>query len=192
MPPDLEEIFNEKGFPLYPSPNRALNATCSCPDKEVPCKHIAATVLYVARVMDFDPFLILKLRGMDKDDILHQLQDVRSCSKQPISKSIKKLRQMIDFSEDSFDLPSINAEDIQDHPFSESRESLQIGIDFKEPSTIIETLDNIGTAPNLEQPDAFHLVLRDLYHGITKKMYNLAMALETKPKRKKQSKNRKK
>lgn len=192
MPPDVEEIFNEKGFPLYPSPNRTLNATCSCPDKAVPCKHIAATTLYVARVMDFDPFLILKLRGMDKDEILQQLQTVRSCSQQPIAKSIKKLHEMIDFSEDSFDFPSITAEDIQEIPFSKSEESMQIGFKFSQPKNVIETLDNIGIAPNLEQPDSFQLILRDIYLGITKKMYQTAVALETKPKMKREKKSRKK
>ena len=45
MPEELMDIFEDAGFSLFPPPAEELNATCSCPDQEVPCKHIAATTL---------------------------------------------------------------------------------------------------------------------------------------------------
>ena len=73
MPNDIIEVFDEIGYPLYPDPKR-IQSSCSCPDKEIPCKHIAATILYVALVIDFNPFLLFKLRGKEKDEILNHLQ----------------------------------------------------------------------------------------------------------------------
>ena len=53
MPEGIIQIFNKNGFPLFPPPTKELDASCSCPDKAIPCKHIAATILYIARVVDF-------------------------------------------------------------------------------------------------------------------------------------------
>ena len=40
---------------------------CSCPDSEVPCKHLAATFYLLAEAFDEDPFLILRWRGRDRE-----------------------------------------------------------------------------------------------------------------------------
>ncbi|GAH39009.1 unnamed protein product, partial [marine sediment metagenome] len=48
LPEDLITIFNTSGYSLFPDASKGLNATCSCPDKAIPCKHIAAVILYLA------------------------------------------------------------------------------------------------------------------------------------------------
>ena len=44
-----------------------LDQRCSCPDWEVPCKHLAATFYLLAEAFDADPFLILRWRGRDRE-----------------------------------------------------------------------------------------------------------------------------
>lgn len=47
-----------------------LATECSCPDWSNPCKHIAAVYYLLGEEFDRDPFLILKLRGMTREDLL--------------------------------------------------------------------------------------------------------------------------
>jgi uncharacterized Zn finger protein len=51
---------------------------CSCPDWEVPCKHIAAAFYLLAEAFDDDPFTILAWRGREREDLLASLHAVRS------------------------------------------------------------------------------------------------------------------
>ena len=51
---------------------------CSCPDWSNPCKHIAAVYYLLAEQFDCDPFLIFKLRGRTKEQIIEALRNMRS------------------------------------------------------------------------------------------------------------------
>ncbi|GAA4384301.1 SWIM zinc finger family protein [Agromyces bauzanensis] len=73
MPPDIEQIFADAGLTLFPSGRGDLALDCSCPDWEVPCKHLAAVFYLLAERFDDDPFLILAWRGRDRDDLLAHL-----------------------------------------------------------------------------------------------------------------------
>lgn len=73
MPEDIAAIFQEAGVNLLPEDDSELSTKCSCPDFAVPCKHIAAVHYLIARELDKDPFLVFKLRGMAKDEVLDHL-----------------------------------------------------------------------------------------------------------------------
>ncbi len=77
VPPELEEIFAAAGAPLFPERSGDLEQHCSCPDWEVPCKHLAATFYLLAEAFDDDPFLILRWRGRDRKTLLGRLRDLR-------------------------------------------------------------------------------------------------------------------
>ncbi|MFT4030673.1 MAG: SWIM zinc finger family protein [Protaetiibacter sp.] len=70
MPPDIEQVFHQLGLALFPADARDLSLDCSCPDWEVPCKHLAAVFYLLAERFDEDPFQILAWRGRDRDDLL--------------------------------------------------------------------------------------------------------------------------
>jgi uncharacterized Zn finger protein len=70
MPPQLEEIFQGADAPLFPRKYKDLRTTCSCPDWSNPCKHIAAVCFLLAEEFDRDPFLILKWRGISREELL--------------------------------------------------------------------------------------------------------------------------
>src|SRR5206468_289734 len=46
---------------------------CSCPDWSNPCKHIAAVYYLLGEEFDRDPFLIFRLRGLDRDELVRRL-----------------------------------------------------------------------------------------------------------------------
>jgi len=75
MPEDIETIFEEVGLSLLPKESRDLQTECSCPDWSNPCKHIAAVFYLMAEAFDSNPFLLFRLRGMDRDEFMKQLQD---------------------------------------------------------------------------------------------------------------------
>jgi uncharacterized Zn finger protein len=78
MPEDIENVFTEVGLSLFPSAPGKLSLDCSCPDQEVPCKHIAAAFYLLAEAFDEDPFTILAWRGRGREDLLANLQAARS------------------------------------------------------------------------------------------------------------------
>jgi uncharacterized Zn finger protein len=89
MPDNIEEVFIVSQIPLFPTKNRDLKTDCSCPDSANPCKHIAAVYFILAEKFEEDPFMIFKLRGMGKEEILGRLRESRS-GDQPPTKNIGK------------------------------------------------------------------------------------------------------
>ena len=78
VPPELEDVFAVAGAPLFPSKIGELDLRCSCPDREIPCKHLAATFYLLAESFDTDPFLILRWRGRDRETLLVRLRSLRA------------------------------------------------------------------------------------------------------------------
>jgi uncharacterized Zn finger protein len=74
MPAEIEDVFAACGTPLFPKSVRDLEMTCSCPDWEVPCKHLAAVCYVLAEAFDDDPFGMLAWRGKGRDDLLAALR----------------------------------------------------------------------------------------------------------------------
>lgn len=78
MPPDIEELFDGLDLALFPTGAGELTMDCSCPDWEVPCKHLAAVLYLLAEHFDEDPFAILALRGRDRESLLSSVSALRA------------------------------------------------------------------------------------------------------------------
>lgn len=70
MPEDIEQAFEAAGLSLFPGKSKDLHTECSCPDWSNPCKHIAAVYYLLGEEFDRDPFLIFKLRGMEREELI--------------------------------------------------------------------------------------------------------------------------
>ncbi len=77
MPQNIEEAFSDSGISLFPSKKADLKTDCTCPDWSNPCKHIAAVYFLLAEEFDRDPFLIFKLRGKGKEELMEELRALR-------------------------------------------------------------------------------------------------------------------
>ena len=73
MPQDIEQAFTEAGLSLFPQKSRDLKTDCSCPDYSNPCKHIAAVYYLLGEEFDRDPFLLFRLRGLGREELLGML-----------------------------------------------------------------------------------------------------------------------
>ena len=170
LPQDVIAIFESNGYSLFPEATKGLNSTCSCPDKAVPCKHIAAIILYLARVLDYNPFLLLELRGKSKEEILDDLS-----LSQPIESSDESEKKFtLNNIEFKFNVPKIYIQEVSKQ-FSSTDEHT-IGFDIKKPGKIIETLENLGIPQNIENK-AFEIVLRAIYLKITSKIHEISLEL---------------
>ena len=74
MPDNIEKSLSEAGLSLFPSQRSDLETRCSCPDSSNPCKHVAAVYLLLGEEFDRDPFLVFKLRGVDRETLLGLFQ----------------------------------------------------------------------------------------------------------------------
>ncbi len=73
MPADIEDVFTAVGLSLFPRNAGELSLDCSCPDWEVPCKHLAAVFYLLAEQFDDDPFRIRAWRGREREDLLGRM-----------------------------------------------------------------------------------------------------------------------
>jgi uncharacterized Zn finger protein len=78
MPKDVETAFWAAHVSLFPTRRDDLETNCSCPDYANPCKHVAAVYYLLGERFDEDPFLILHLRGKDKELLLDELRQRRA------------------------------------------------------------------------------------------------------------------
>lgn len=78
MPAELEEVFADSEVNIVPwAGGGRRQFFCSCSSHNKDCRHII-TVLYVSiGIFDKDPFLLLKMRGLEKETLLPALSAAR-------------------------------------------------------------------------------------------------------------------
>ncbi|MFH1138933.1 MAG: SWIM zinc finger family protein [Pseudomonadota bacterium] len=87
MPEELEQVVQDEGYSLFPRKSSELGTQCSCPDWSNPCKHIAAVYYLISEELDRDPFLLLRLRGIEREDLLKAMN---VSSKAPAAESLEE------------------------------------------------------------------------------------------------------
>lgn len=92
MPSNIEEAFATAKVNLFPVSHDDLETECSCPDWSNPCKHIAAVYYLLGEQFDADPFLLFRLRGKSKDEIIAMLR-ARRTTAEPESKPVSEKRR---------------------------------------------------------------------------------------------------
>ena len=78
---------------LFPRNCKDLQTKCSCPDWSNPCKHIAAVYYLLGEEFDRDPFLIFKLRGMSREELVGLLRRDKRTRGEPDGKTIPRKAQ---------------------------------------------------------------------------------------------------
>jgi uncharacterized Zn finger protein len=77
MPADIEDAFRDCSHGLFPTVAHELDSSCTCPDWADPCKHVAAVYYLLAEAFDEDPFLLLRWRGREREQLLGNLRALR-------------------------------------------------------------------------------------------------------------------
>jgi uncharacterized Zn finger protein len=89
MPQNIEEAFTSAKVHLFPTSKGDLKTECSCPDWSNPCKHIAAVYYLLGEQFDADPFLLFRLRGKSKDEIMAMLR-ARRTAPEPTAEPVEE------------------------------------------------------------------------------------------------------
>jgi len=166
LPKDFIKIFEKLEQILFPNSLKGLEASCSCPDKAIPCKHIASVILYLSKVIDFNPFLLLELRGKSKYQILDSLS-LKKSTENEILKQISNDSPNYTF---KFNVPKIS-----NFVFEKvKKEKRLLNYKIDKPGKIIETIENIGSPNHLENK-AFKIVLKDIYFTVSSNSYSLSL-----------------
>lgn len=70
---ETEEVFLETGIRLFPNIQRLNTFKCTCPSQDSLCEHTIAVYMLLGEAFSNDPFLLLKLYGLDKLSIIKKL-----------------------------------------------------------------------------------------------------------------------
>lgn len=72
MPEYIEDTFEEQKLSLFPKEIEDLETECSCKADGL-CRHIIAVYYLLAEEFDRDPFLFMRLRGLDRDKLVEEI-----------------------------------------------------------------------------------------------------------------------
>lgn len=88
VPPSIEDVFAPLGLRLFPAESgenasTEVVPTCTCDefsDASPWCKHACCVAYAIADQLAEDPWIVFRLRGMEKDELLERLRHHRSLS----------------------------------------------------------------------------------------------------------------
>lgn len=72
IPEDIQTVFEPHDF--LPRSYKVVQASCSCPDYDNPCKHIAGVYYRIAELLDITPMLLFPLRGIQVNELQEALK----------------------------------------------------------------------------------------------------------------------
>jgi hypothetical protein len=76
LPEGIDEILAAAGVHVIPEPGD-LDLRCTCTERVRLCRHVAAVHSAAGALVDRDPFLLLTLRGRNRDALLRALRSER-------------------------------------------------------------------------------------------------------------------
>lgn len=85
MPTAVRDVFLRNGVALMPDDYEKKQLLCSCPEPESICKHILAVLYVIIGAFDRDPFLLLRMRGLKKEELLAGLTKRRMPSRRELA-----------------------------------------------------------------------------------------------------------
>ncbi len=123
FPKTLEDVFTRKGEGLFPAP-KEISMDCSCPDRAVMCKHVAAVLYGAGARLDQNPSLLFVLRKADVKDLVSEA--VKESKKELLTRSRKKSSRVIGDNSDLSNLFGIDLDETDSPLPSKIRDALKI------------------------------------------------------------------
>lgn len=168
MPREIEGLFDALGLTLFPSSESDVLMSCSCPDGDVACKHLAAVLLLVGERLDLDPFLLFVLRGRTREQVVQALRERRADRLELAGDTAPSLEQLFPESEPSRPVGIDLARFWQPGP---ELGALQIRV--RPPEVAHEVLQVLGE-PGFAQNDVLQERLERVYDAVSARALELA------------------
>ena len=77
---------------ILPQSKKDIKSSCSCPDWENPCKHVAGLYLKIAETIDHNPLLLFDLRGINEDLISDKIKKHIHITDNPTSNIVAPIK----------------------------------------------------------------------------------------------------
>jgi uncharacterized Zn finger protein len=172
LPSELQHVFSKLGLEIFPSSLEKINFTCSCKKNLPVCEHIAALYFVMNERFADNPFLIFRLLGSGKHEVISEIRKRRH----------GLLTSHISRAEDTLSTDSASltlSEDLLKHFWDsgESISSLRYNIRADElPGAILRQLDALpidNIEPGLESS------LEDAYEHVATRAQAFGLGLAT-------------
>ena len=168
MPPEVEQVFDGVGVPLFPTSRRDLKTDCSCPDSANPCKHIAAVYYLLGERFDENPFLIFELRGHSQEQVAAGLRGRRSAGLEAVAE--ERAPYLVDQIE-TVEAPAL---DEQIDAYWEAGPGIaELALEPAAPEVDLALLKRLGVPDFLPQ-DIFRAQMERVYAGVTERALEVA------------------
>ena len=193
MPPEIETVFQDAGIALLPASLHELQHTCDCctgqadSAREV-CRPLHATYLALGEMLNDDPWLLFRLRGRDRQQILRELRELRSRSAVSGQANTPSLSQPQIAEEPAIyraeaqtveHVHSLTALDAEIEQFWGASKPLTEFHHYIAPPTIeLVALRRLGLPPFKQDSEAVYQGLVDIYRSTTQSALTVAYAAE--------------
>jgi len=171
MPDDIEDAFEAEDISLFPEKSKDIKTHCSCPDSANPCKHIAALYYILAEEFDRDPFMIFKLRGRTKDEIISSLREKRTDESLPEPEEITDVAEVKEV--------ALSMDD-----FWEAGESESFSVNISPPDVSAAIIKRLKTPQFWDSKDDFVEKMGRYYEEISRRAIETAYCEQRKKKKK--------
>ncbi|MCW2923781.1 MAG: hypothetical protein JWM98_1185, partial [Thermoleophilia bacterium] len=88
VPEDIEAVFRRLDLTLFPVLEDDLRTSCTCADWASPCRHVAAACYLVGEALDRDPFLLFRMRGVERGVLLAMLAGITPEGTEPATDEV--------------------------------------------------------------------------------------------------------
>lgn len=176
MPHNIEEAFDAAGMALFPESSKDIKTDCSCPDSANPCKHIAAVYYILAEEFDKDPFMLFKLRGKTKDEIIGSLRKKRTVD----IEGTPELEVLL-----TDKAPKQKEEPLSVDDFWSGEELESFSVNISPPDVSAAIIKRLGTPQFWDSKDNFNKKMGGYYEEISKHAIKAAYGGQIKSKKKK-------
>lgn len=176
MPQNIEQVFTANGLSLFPFTLSDIHSRCSCPDPQNPCKHIGAVYYQLGDRFSEDPFVLFQLRGRTKEEIIHDLRNLRGHNLDITNTETAEIEQIVPVKQYSISLNSY-------WQYHEPLESSLVVIVPSANDSVLEFLGSIPLASDEENAafppaDIVMKYLDSIYKDVSQKAVIAAMNVD--------------
>jgi uncharacterized Zn finger protein len=173
MPREIAQVLEAIGVTLFPSGHADVEMTCSCPDWEAPCKHLAAVLLLVGERLDQDPFLLFTLRGRTQEQIVRALRE-RRARRAELPSAESALAELSAEAESPHSAPqALSPTDTLDRFWQLGAELESLQVHVRPPEVELQVLKVLGE-PAFAQDETLQQRLAEVYSTVSKRALEIA------------------
>ena len=193
MPPEIETTFESAGVSLLPRSRAEIAHDCDCCTltaghdsvTDDQCRPLVATYLALGEMLNDDPWLLFRLRGRDRQQILRELRELRNRNSAadtqtpPVLERSHAVNEPSIYRPESSEQAAVEVEsltEMADHFWGKSKPLTEFPHFIAPPAINLTLLRRLGPPPLAADSAAVSDQLSDIYRLVTQAGLNVAYA----------------